>query len=186
MGYDDDDYDDGYDDDHYDSPNQSSGGVGCLVMAVIVGVLFLVLAGAGLVFFRFLGAAGSARSYGNEAAAIGALKTIGAAQSLHREGDKDNDGVLDYAASLSELGQGRLIDQILASGAKQGYVFECHNGPDVQFEWFATADPAQPGRTGSRFFYVDHAGVIFYSTTGPIQGPVDASKLPPGVLPVGR
>ena len=43
-----------------------------------------------------------ARKNGNETAAIGALKTIGTAQSLFREADKEADGNLDYG-SLAEL-----------------------------------------------------------------------------------
>ena len=43
-----------------------------------------------------------ARKNGNETAAIGALKTLGSAQALFRESDKENDGNLDYG-TLSEL-----------------------------------------------------------------------------------
>jgi len=182
MGYDDDYEDDFSPEDAYLERDEGSG---VLPLVIGLGVTFLVLAGAGLVFYRFAGATGH-RKTGNESAAIGALKAIAAAQSLHREGDKDNDGTLDYAADLSELGRGRLIDPVLASGAKQGYVFETHNGPHTEFQWFATADPTEPGETGMRFFYVDQSGVIYYSTRGPIQGPLDINKLPAGVLPLGR
>lgn len=151
---------------------------------LLLGVALLVAAGIGAVFFRFQ-SAGNPR-LGNEVAAIGALKTISVAQSLHREGDKDRDGTLDYAANLQELGQSALIDSILASGTKQGYAFELYNGPQSEFEWFAIADPLVPGETGLRFFYVDQSGVIYYSTKGPIQGPLDPNALPLGVLPLGR
>ena len=183
MGYEDDDYDDDYQDD--ESYVEKDSGSSVLPLVVTLGVVFLVLAGGGMVFFRFAGATGH-RKAGNEAAAIGSLKAISMAQTLHREGDKDGDGTLDYAASLQELGQGQLIDSVLASGGKHGYVFETYNGPQTEFEWFATADPEEPGVTGMRFFYVDQSGVVFYSTRGPIQGPITFNKLPPGVLPVGQ
>lgn len=178
MGYDDYDYDD-------DSPKESSGDSNAVPLLVILAVVALVLAGAGLVFFRFAGATGLQASH-NETSAIGALKTISTAQTLHREGDKDGDGVFDYAASLQELGQSNLIDAALASGTKRGFVFETHNGPQVEFEWFATADPIEPGVTGQRFYYVDHTGVLYYSLEGPIQGPLDFTRLPAGVKVLGR
>lgn len=182
MGYDDYVGDDDYEDYYKDLPQEDSSS---LPIFVILGVVFLVLVGGGMVFFRFAGAMGH-RRIGNESAAIGALKAISSAQSLHREGDKDNDGTLDYASSLQELGRGMLIDSVLASGQKQGYVFETHAGPEPQFMWFATADPEVPGETGMRFFYVDQSGVIYYSLDGPIQGPLDFNRLPRGVKLLGQ
>ena len=38
------------------------------------------------------------------------------------EGDKENDGNLDYG-TLRELGEAGLIDAVLASGTKEGYLF---------------------------------------------------------------
>ncbi len=129
-----------------------------------------------------------ARKAGNEVGAIGALKTIGTAQSLFREADKDGNGVLDYG-NLNSLGGSMLIDSVLASGNKQGYVFQVRVSPtDPEFLWMAVASPAVPQTTGDRFFATNHEGVIFYSAKSPILLN-DACEMPqnrPDVAPVGR
>jgi hypothetical protein len=126
-----------------------------------------------------------ARKHGNESAAIGALKTISVAQSLFREADKEGDGELDYG-SLQELGDTMLIDFVLASGTKQGYIFEASASQSTpEFLHMATARPALPGTTGDRYFAINHEGVIFYSATTPFTLN-DACEIPPGVNPVGR
>jgi hypothetical protein len=183
------DYDDDYDYDDYDDYDhrydRKGGGGGGLPIVVIVVLALVVVGGIGLAFLRYTGGI-SARGYGNEAAAIGALKAISTAQVLYREADKDKNGSLDYSNDLTSLGRHDLIDSVLASGTKQGYTFQLQAGPQVEFQWFATADPVTPGLSGARYFYADQSGVIYYSTEGPIQGPLDFKKMPPGVLPVGR
>jgi type IV pilus assembly protein PilA len=104
-----------------------------------------------------------ARKGSNEAAAIGALRTLTTAQALFREGDKDKDTTLDYATSLTELESTKLIDGVLGKGQKQGYNFVVA-GAD-QFTWSCTAGPASPGKSGDRYFFVDESGVIRFSTT---------------------
>jgi hypothetical protein len=180
MGYDDYVGDSGAGD-PYAEKDRPSG----LPIFVLLGVVGLIVVGAGLVLVRFANADPIVNSM-NETRAIGALKTISMAQTLYREGDKDRDGTLDYAPDLQILGRTQLIDPLLGSGTKDGYVFETHNGPAVEFQWFATADPLEPGRSGLRFFYIDQSGVIYYSLDGPIQGPVDFNKMPPGVKVLGQ
>lgn len=126
-----------------------------------------------------------ARKHGNEAAAVGALKTITTSQSLFREGDKDNDGNFDYG-DLQELSDMLLLDRVLGSGTKQGYFFDCQPDPsDPEFKWIAVANPAVPGTTGDRYFAVDQSGVVYYSLTTPFQiGP--SYQIPPGATPLGR
>lgn len=133
-----------------------------------------------------------ARKHGNEAAAIGALKTLSTAQTLFREGDKDQDGELQYG-TLTELANANLIDTVLGSGSKQGYVFGCGPATDTgaadehTFLWFATANPAAVGTTGDRYFATNHAGVIYYTGTGPIAVNADNTNLPQSnALPVGK
>jgi type IV pilus assembly protein PilA len=107
-----------------------------------------------------------ARIRANETAAIGGLRALITAQTLFREADRDMDGVFDYATSLTELGPsvGRYVDEVLASGTKQGYFFQVLPGADG-FTWCATAEPQVPGKSGSRHFFVDESGTIRYSTT---------------------
>ena len=116
-----------------------------------------------------------ARKGSNEAAAIGALRTLTTAQALFREGDKDGNGKFDYASSLGQLSAAGLIDPALASGTKQGYHFvivPSANSSSGDFFTF-TAAPRSPGKSGDRSFFVDETGVI--RATNPC---------PPGQVPV--
>ena len=127
-----------------------------------------------------------ARKHGNEASAIRALKTINTSQMLFREGDKDADGTLDYAGTLTELSDATLIDFVLGGGVKQGYVFQLGVSPrSPEFLWMAVANPVQPGTTGDRYFVTNHAGVIFYSNTTPFSITADCD-IPSTAVPVGR
>jgi prepilin-type N-terminal cleavage/methylation domain-containing protein len=141
-----------------------------------------------------------ARKHGNEAAAIGALKTLNSAETLFREGDKDNDATLNYG-NLAQLSDTTLIDQVLGSGNKQGYKFAAEATPDTatdqfsQFLWFAAANPVSPGTTGDRYFCTNHAGVIYYTgvsgssinaTTQAGSGAGLQSAIPTDMIPVGK
>ena len=111
-----------------------------------------------------------ARKGSNEAAAIGALRTLATSQSLYREGDKGHTGTLTYADRLgpqttaNSLANVALIDGVLGSGTKQGYLFAIVQAD--QFSWSATASPATPTKSGDRYFFVDESGVIRFSSSG--------------------
>ncbi|GIW71282.1 MAG: prepilin-type N-terminal cleavage/methylation domain-containing protein [Planctomycetota bacterium] len=105
-----------------------------------------------------------ARKGANEAAAKSALRTLFTVQNLYREGDRDGNGTLDYADTLTKLLNANLIDEVLASGTKQGYVFTI-NGASL-YTWSATANPEVPGKSGDNYFFIDETGVIRYNTTG--------------------
>ena len=106
-----------------------------------------------------------ARKGSNEAAAIGALRTLNTAQSLFREGDKDHNGTLDYASALPVLlNNENLIDSVFASGTKQGYSFTIIAAD--QFTWSANASPLTPGKSGDRYFFIDESGVIRFTNAG--------------------
>jgi len=128
-----------------------------------------------------------ARKNGNEAAAIGALKTFATSQSIFREGDKEQDGNLDYGM-LSELGSCRLIDGEFASGTKNGYLFQgSYSFSTSEFLWFAVANPVLPGATGDRYFASNMAGVIFYTTPAAALMDTNSCLLPGrGVLPQSK
>ena len=110
-----------------------------------------------------------ARKGSNEAAAIGALRTMTTAQALYREGDKGHFGTLIYCTALgpvataNTLSNVRLVDGVLGSGTKQGYTFAIVQADN--FTWSATASPATPTKSGDRYFFVDESGVIRFSTT---------------------
>lgn len=129
-----------------------------------------------------------ARKHGNEAAAIGALKTINTSQTLYREGDKDGNGTLDYG-SINQLSNTTLIDSVLGSGLKQGYKFLAAPSTTTgEFLWFAVANPASPTTTGDRYFCTNHAGVIYYTGLLGSSIPINAvtCSIPTNVLPVGK
>ncbi|MCW8141463.1 MAG: prepilin-type N-terminal cleavage/methylation domain-containing protein [Planctomycetota bacterium] len=130
-----------------------------------------------------------ARKHGNEAAAIGALKTISTSQTVFREGDKEGDGLLDYANNLGELSNANLIDPVLGSNTKQGYIFAtAHSTATSEFLWFATANPVQPRTTGDRYFATNHSGVIYYTGVQGSLVPINNSDcvIPTTMLPVGK
>jgi len=162
-----------------------------VLVAVIVGALCVLTVPVGAIVAAIaIPNLIQARKHGNEASAIGQLKTLNSAQTLFREGDKENDGTLDYG-SLSDMGQTGLVDSVLATGRKQGYIFTCQQSPlTPEFLWFATASPAAPGSTGDRWFATNHSGVVYCSDLGPFS--CDASCQIPGngspsdARPVGR
>jgi type IV pilus assembly protein PilA len=146
-----------------------------LVLAVSIGALALAVA-----LPNFL----QSRKHGNEASAMGALKTIATSEALFREQDREMDANLDYGM-LSELGTTGLVDPVLGSGRKKGYAFEAtYSYTTSEFLWFATANPLTPGTSGDRYWNTNQAGVIFYSTRGPLRLDTLTCSLPNhGVIP---
>jgi hypothetical protein len=59
-----------------------------------------------------------------------------------------------------------MIDQVLASGTKQGYKYEVNVDKKPGEGWSATAVPVIPGESGYRYFYSDQTGVIRFSHDG--------------------
>jgi type IV pilus assembly protein PilA len=127
-----------------------------------------------------------ARKHGNEAAAVGAHKTLNTAQSLFREGDKEADTNFDYG-NLSELTETELIDGVLGSGTKQGYLFQAEYGITTsEFLWYAIANPAVPTTTGDRYFVCAQDGVVFYTQTTSFTMNNTDCNTPITGLPVGK
>ncbi|MGE0706515.1 MAG: hypothetical protein AB7N76_17675 [Planctomycetota bacterium] len=121
----------------------------------------------------------------NERAAIGALKLIASTQSLFREGDKDQNGQLDYAGSLEALVDAKLLDAGLKDGEQGGYVFVVQRSQaSPEFMWAATAAPKSPGKTGRRCFAINHAGVVMHALKP--FAPGDDCKLPDAAIPVDK
>jgi type IV pilus assembly protein PilA len=116
----------------------------------------------------------------NESTAVTSLRTLNtscASYSMLYAG---------YPRSLSNLGPGGaansasadLIDSVLASGAKSGYVFTYTAGAagvrGNVLGYSITANPITPGTTGQRGFFTDQSGVIRANTAGA----ADASSTP--------
>lgn len=105
----------------------------------------------------------------NEANAVGSLKAIANAQTLFREGDKDGDGVLNYAPDLQTLVGAGLLPPEVGDGVDSGYRFQVRCHPQPLFVWSATAEPLEPGQTGDRWFGTNMAGLIPFSSEGAIE-----------------
>ena len=131
-----------------------------------------------------------ARKSGNEAAAIGAMKTIATSQAIFREGDKERDGNYDYGM-LSELSNYNIVDSVLGAGTKQGYEFFSNYGFSTsEFLWWAFCNPKVPQTTGDRYFAGNQAGLIFYTTSLKTVVDTNSCTLPvtngPLLLPIGK
>ena len=92
-----------------------------------------------------------------EASAISSMRNIVTAQITYQA----TTGQGRYAPDLATLSAQRLIDSVLGSGTKSGYVFIL-SGEDLTFT--ATAAPQVPGETGNRSFFSDETSVIRCTT----------------------
>lgn len=119
------------------------------------GLVGLVLLYVGVELF------GPGKMPSNEMSAASNLKQLGTAQCLFYEGDKDGDGAPDFG-TLAEVSASTLVDAVLGTGTKQGYLYACQVTPDGR-GFLATAAPAAPGRTGRRWFAIDGRGVVHES-----------------------
>ena len=133
-----------------------------------------------------------ARKSANEAAAIGTLKTIQSCQAVFRESDRDGDGSIDYG-TLPELAQAGLIDGILATGTKAGYVFEVGpvraNANTQETMFWAYANPRVLDATGNRAYCTNHEGVVYYTQQAILAGASltnlqNDGTIPPAMFPI--
>jgi type IV pilus assembly protein PilA len=107
------------------------------------------------------------RMAANEASAVGSLRTLNTAAatysatyghfppSLRSFGPPRHGNATEEAADL--------VDPVLASGRKSGYLFAYHTtaeGRDFPGGYEINADPMQPGSGGLRHFSTDQTGVI--------------------------
>ena len=125
-----------------------------------------------------------ARMAGNEASAIGSLRSINSAQSTY----SSSCGANGYAGSLEDLflapsaGQQGFISPDLASNGvvKSGYAVElneggstaisgvttCNGAASVYPTYFAHAEPVSVGTSGQRSFATDSRSTIFFKNDG--------------------
>jgi type IV pilus assembly protein PilA len=115
----------------------------------------------------------------NEAAAVGALRTLNTAETTYQTTYPD----IGYNCTITSLGPGNntvssnsagLIDATLATGMKSGYTFNYPppNSPyclqtssGLTITYAFGADPTTPGQTGQRYFCSDQSGAIKYHQT---------------------
>ncbi len=117
-----------------------------------------------------------ARLSGNEASAIGSVRTLASAQAAFAA----SCGGGGYATDLTALGTAPagsvpFIPADLAGGSKAGYTFTvsnaasaqvmaqaatCNNAANSFTEFFADGAPTTPGTTGVRYFATNQTGLI--------------------------
>lgn len=87
-----------------------------------------------------------------EAGVIKVLHTISASQAIYST---------RYAefGTMEDLIKKVRLDEELASGKKNGYIFELKAEKNI---WSCVARPENPGKTGKRSFFIDQNGVIRY------------------------
>ena len=121
----------------------------------------------------------SARMAANEASAVQSLRTIQSAETLYAT----TYTTLGFSATLADLGgasssacvasptQACLIDNLLASGTKNGYTITwTGDGLTPSFSYNLNADPSARGGSGRRSFFTNYPGVIRYNDSGPATG----------------
>ena len=136
-----------------------------------------------------------ARMSGNEASAIGSLRAINSGQASY----SSSCAAGGYAIKLEDLvlapsgsSQGFISPDLNVNGVtKSGYTvtlakdgapgvqdigtaLSTCNGSSVNpsSSYFAKADPATPGGTGTRYFGTDTRGTIFFSTSATVANPI--------------
>lgn len=118
------------------------------------------------------------RMVANEGSAIGSVRTITSAeQQFQSAAINPFDSGMGQYGTLEELGEQDppFIDDVLASTTKQGYDFlATPDGDDGAPTFTVTANPVDPDRTGSRYFFADESGVIRFSS----EGAADADSSP--------
>jgi type IV pilus assembly protein PilA len=118
----------------------------------------------------------AARMSANEASAVQSLRTIQSAETAYATTFPS----VGFSATLANLGGGGgagctatpaqacLIDSILASGNKSGYVIVwTGDGLTPSVSYNINADPSVRGATGRRSFFTNYPGVIRYNDAAP-------------------
>jgi prepilin-type N-terminal cleavage/methylation domain-containing protein len=142
-----------------------------LIVVVIIGII------AAIAIPNLL----ASRRSANEGSALSSLRTIHGAQMTYQAtegagnyaGDQSN-----LADMLLELGAENLVDDVLATGTKSGYLFRGYGvdataGNPAQF--VANSTPITPtgiAKTGSTDYSIGTDGVIFESLVGGMSTPV--------------
>lgn len=110
----------------------------------------------------------------NEASAVASIRTISTAETTY----SSTYPTIGYTCSLSELGPppsgspmsstaAGILDSVLASGQKAGYLFDLQNCTGTpKATYTSTAAPVTIGGTGTRAFCSATPGVINFSQDG--------------------
>ena len=135
------------------------GGFTLLELMIVVAVVAIIAAVA-------IPSLSASRRAANEASTISMFRTGFTMNEVYRQRfGTYADGPEDWVvAGLIASDDGMAI-----AGGPQGYDFDYLSSGDT---YRVTASPDTPGQTGDRSFYMDHSGVIRFSSSGS-AGPAD-------------
>jgi len=111
-----------------------------------------------------------AKRAANEASSVASLRSISNGQMVYRH----SQGVY---TTLAGLGSEDVIDNVLASGSKSGYLFASGPGADPAMQFSADAAPAVSsgiGASGTRFYFVSQDQIIRFN----VGAAADSSSSP--------
>lgn len=146
------------------SVKRTNRGFSLIELLVVVAIILIIAAIAIPTLMR-------STMLAHEASAIGSLHALNTACVTY------SSTYGSYPATLANLGPAAspssaaadLIDSVLVSGAKSGYIFSYSAGPPTNTgisSYSITANPADRGVTGQRGFYTDQSLIIRYNETG--------------------
>ena len=95
----------------------------------------------------------------NETSAIKSIHNLIDAQITYSE----INGPEHYSTNMSSLSEHKLIDTVLGSGAKDGYIFSISSGTSNN-TFTINARPEIYDSTGTRSFFADESNKIHYTT----------------------
>lgn len=148
---------------------RKQGGFSLIELLIVVAIILII---AAIAIPSLL----TSRMSANEASAVQSMRTIQSAETAYSTTYPD----VGFSATLADLGSGGgasctasstqacLIDEVLASGTKSGYVITwTGDGLTPSVSYTLNADPSARGSSGRRSFFSNYPGVIRFNDTVP-------------------